>query len=177
MSAGSAAPLVGILMGSKSDWETMAHAAKALDALGIAYEDLSRFTVDDFKTWQITDEAVDHILVGMYPAVESAYVYRAYTFDKEKTIFTKVQFYAKALNNLVKLRLDSDHVLIGKKWWPTTIEIQNYPDGVTTKMKVRWTPNASGPPELLAPASFAAAPPLSWEAPAAPAAAASPAAK
>jgi 5-(carboxyamino)imidazole ribonucleotide mutase len=38
MSAGSAAPLVGILMGSKSDWETMAHAAKALDALGITYE-------------------------------------------------------------------------------------------------------------------------------------------
>ncbi len=30
--------LVGIIMGSKSDWETMAHAAKALDALGIAYE-------------------------------------------------------------------------------------------------------------------------------------------
>ena len=35
--AGSA-PLVGIIMGSKSDWETMANAAKALDALGIAYE-------------------------------------------------------------------------------------------------------------------------------------------
>ena len=29
---------MGIIMGSKSDWETMAHAAKALDALGIAYE-------------------------------------------------------------------------------------------------------------------------------------------
>jgi 5-(carboxyamino)imidazole ribonucleotide mutase len=38
MSAGSAAPLVGIIMGSKSDWETMANAAKALDQLGIAYE-------------------------------------------------------------------------------------------------------------------------------------------
>ena len=38
MSPGPAAPLVGIIMGSKSDWETMAHAAKALDALGIAYE-------------------------------------------------------------------------------------------------------------------------------------------
>src|SRR5712692_7405596 len=35
--AGSA-PLVGIIMGSKSDWETMVNAAKALDALGIAYE-------------------------------------------------------------------------------------------------------------------------------------------
>jgi hypothetical protein len=137
----------------------------AIDALGIAYEDLSRFIVDDFKTWQITDEAVDHILVGMFPAVESAYVYRAYTFDKEKSVPTKVQFYAKALNNLVKLRLDSDHVLIGKKWWPETIDLQNYPDGTKTNLKIHWTPNASAPPELLAAASFAAAPPLSWEAP------------
>ena len=31
-------PLVGIVMGSKSDWETMRHAAETLDALGVAYE-------------------------------------------------------------------------------------------------------------------------------------------
>ena len=31
-------PLVGIIMGSTSDWETMQHAADALDALGVAYE-------------------------------------------------------------------------------------------------------------------------------------------
>jgi 5-(carboxyamino)imidazole ribonucleotide mutase len=29
---------VGIIMGSTSDWETMRHAAEALDALGVAYE-------------------------------------------------------------------------------------------------------------------------------------------
>jgi 5-(carboxyamino)imidazole ribonucleotide mutase len=33
-----AAPVVGIIMGSQSDWETMQHAAGALDRLGIAYE-------------------------------------------------------------------------------------------------------------------------------------------
>lgn len=33
-----AAPLVGIIMGSQSDWETMRHAAETLDALEIAYE-------------------------------------------------------------------------------------------------------------------------------------------
>jgi 5-(carboxyamino)imidazole ribonucleotide mutase len=38
MTPGSSASLVGILMGSKSDWETMANAAKALDALGVPYE-------------------------------------------------------------------------------------------------------------------------------------------
>jgi len=32
------APQVGIIMGSASDWETMRHAADALDALGIAHE-------------------------------------------------------------------------------------------------------------------------------------------
>jgi len=30
--------LVGIIMGSRSDWETMRHAADKLEALGVAYE-------------------------------------------------------------------------------------------------------------------------------------------
>ena len=32
------APLVGIIMGSTSDWDTMRHAAETLDALGVAHE-------------------------------------------------------------------------------------------------------------------------------------------
>lgn len=31
-------PLVGLIMGSKSDWETMAHAAETLEALGVSFE-------------------------------------------------------------------------------------------------------------------------------------------
>ena len=31
-------PIVGIIMGSNSDWETMRHAAETLDALGVAHE-------------------------------------------------------------------------------------------------------------------------------------------
>ena len=31
-------PLIGILMGSMSDWETMRHAAETLDALGVPHE-------------------------------------------------------------------------------------------------------------------------------------------
>lgn len=33
-----AAPTVGIIMGSKSDWETMRHAAETLDQLGVPHE-------------------------------------------------------------------------------------------------------------------------------------------
>ena len=32
------APLVGLIMGSKSDWETLKAAAEQLDALGVAFE-------------------------------------------------------------------------------------------------------------------------------------------
>lgn len=31
-------PLVGVIMGSRSDWETMIHAAQTLEALGISHE-------------------------------------------------------------------------------------------------------------------------------------------
>jgi 5-(carboxyamino)imidazole ribonucleotide mutase len=35
---GNGKPLVGIIMGSTSDWETMEHAAKTLEELGVAFE-------------------------------------------------------------------------------------------------------------------------------------------
>ena len=38
MAATEAAPLVGIVMGSRSDWETMQHAAARLEALGVPHE-------------------------------------------------------------------------------------------------------------------------------------------
>jgi len=34
----SSSPQVGIIMGSQSDWETMEHAAKALEELGVPFE-------------------------------------------------------------------------------------------------------------------------------------------
>ena len=34
----STAPLVGVVMGSRSDWETMQHAVEKLHALGVPHE-------------------------------------------------------------------------------------------------------------------------------------------
>ena len=38
MTKPSVNPLVGIVMGSRSDWETMRHAAEVLEKLGVAHE-------------------------------------------------------------------------------------------------------------------------------------------
>jgi hypothetical protein len=133
--------------------------------LGISYEDLSRFVVDDFKLWQIADDTGETVLAGGHPQVESSYVYRAYTFDEARTLPLKVKFYQKTLNNLVKLRTDADHVLVGKKWFPQTIEIQNFPESSKVKLSIKWAQAATVPPELLAPESFASAAPVAWAAP------------
>jgi hypothetical protein len=142
--------------------------------LGVSYEDLSRFIVDDFKLWQIADDNGDVVLAGGHPQVESAYVYRAYTFDKTRTIPLKVQYYAKTLNNLVKLRTDSDHVLVGKKWFPGKIEVQNFVDNSKATFTIHWSQAASAPPELFTTESFAGAAPVPWSSPAAPVATATP---
>ncbi len=38
MTPNQSAPLVGIVMGSRSDWETMQHAAQKLETLGVPFE-------------------------------------------------------------------------------------------------------------------------------------------
>ena len=38
MPRGKRAPLVGVIMGSDSDWEIMQHAVAQLDAFGVPYE-------------------------------------------------------------------------------------------------------------------------------------------
>ena len=38
MSVNPGSPLVGVVMGSRSDWDTMQHAVQKLEALGVAHE-------------------------------------------------------------------------------------------------------------------------------------------
>ena len=38
MSTPMASPLVGVIMGSRSDWDTMRHTVETLDALGVPHE-------------------------------------------------------------------------------------------------------------------------------------------
>lgn len=54
------APIVGVIMGSKSDWETMRHCCETLEALGIAFESevVSAHRTPD-KMFQYAETAVD----------------------------------------------------------------------------------------------------------------------
>jgi 5-(carboxyamino)imidazole ribonucleotide mutase len=56
----AASPLVGLIMGSRSDWETMRHAAETLDGLGLPYEVRvvsAHRTPDLMREYSLTAEA------------------------------------------------------------------------------------------------------------------------
>ena len=50
-------PLVGVIMGSRSDWETMQHACDTLDELGVPYE---RRVVSAHRTPDLMFEYADN---------------------------------------------------------------------------------------------------------------------
>ena len=56
--------------------------------------------------------------------------------------------------------------LVGKKWFPGTIEIQNFPENSKAKLSINWSQAATAPPELLAPESFPGTSPVPWTSPA-----------
>lgn len=101
--------------------------------------DLGRFVPDQFKEPRILDENLDEIQVGVYPILERPYIYRVYTIDKKRNIAVKIQYFAGQLNNLVKVRLDSGHVLVYGKWLPGTISIKDFSQASETTLTLAWS--------------------------------------
>jgi len=79
-----ATPLVGVIMGSRSDWETMRHAVETLDELGIANEVLvasAHRTPERVNEWASTAEGrgLEVIIAGAGGAAHLAGVVAAQT--------------------------------------------------------------------------------------------------
>lgn len=80
----SPSPLVAIIMGSSSDWETMKHAAQMLERFGVAYE---RHLLSAHRTPVLTAEfataaegrGIEVIIAGAGGAAHLAGVVAAYT--------------------------------------------------------------------------------------------------
>ena len=78
------APLVGVIMGSRSDWETMRHAVDTLDSLGIESEALAlsaHRTPGEVAEWASTAEGrgVEVIIAAAGGAAHLAGVVAAHT--------------------------------------------------------------------------------------------------
>lgn len=127
-------------------------------------EDLQPFTVARFKTPRIVDQTPQSVQVAMFPQ-QSQYSLVVITFDREKKVPLKTMYYRETLNNLVKMRRDSDHVLVGQRWLPTRITMENFAMRNTATLELQWTQAPNVVPELFQPAFLGRPSNLTWPAP------------
>jgi len=97
-------PLIGIIMGSQSDWSTMAHAAETLDELGVAYETrvVSAHRTPDLL-YQYAETAADRGLKAIIAGAGGAAHLPGMTAAKTRLPVLGVPVQSRALNGLDSL--------------------------------------------------------------------------
>ena len=147
----------------------MGRAAKAerfpldasLDDSDFTREDLEPFRGSHYKDARISDDSATELMVTFFPA-NSQYSLVVITFDRQKKVPLKIQYYRDTVNNLVKMQRLSDYVLVGDKWSPATISMETFKLRTHTAMKLRWTPQPNLPADLFNPASLTRASLALW---------------
>ena len=96
--------LVGIIMGSQSDWETMKHAAATLDTLGVAYETrvVSAQRTPD-RMFEYAEQAVDRGLMVIIAGAGGAAHLPGMVAAKTLVPVLGVPVRSKALNGMDSL--------------------------------------------------------------------------
>ena len=95
---------VGIIMGSRSDWETMRHASETLDALGIAYETrvVSAHRTPDLL-YEYAESAVERGIKVIIAGAGGAAHLPGMTAAKTRVPVLGVPVQSKALNGMDSL--------------------------------------------------------------------------
>ncbi len=132
-----------------------------------AREDLEPFRTARYKDARISDETQSEVTVTLFPAA-SQYSLLVITFDREKRVPVKTLYYRDTLNNLVKMRRDEGHVLVGRKWMPGSMTMETFRLRTQTVFKLRWSQNPTFPPELFDPVFLPRPSGLVWPAAAPP---------
>jgi 5-(carboxyamino)imidazole ribonucleotide mutase len=99
-----ARPLIGIIMGSRSDWETMRHAAETLAMLGVAHETrvVSAHRTPD-RLYDYAKSAVDRGLVAIIAGAGGAAHLPGMTAAMTRVPVLGVPVESKALSGLDSL--------------------------------------------------------------------------
>ena len=100
----SEAPVVGIIMGSRSDWETMRHAAETLEQLGVPFEKevVSAHRTPD-KLFDYAETAADRGIAVIIAGAGGAAHLPGMTAAKTRLPVLGVPVQSKALNGLDSL--------------------------------------------------------------------------
>lgn len=124
-------------------------------------EDLEPFQLSHYTQPRIADDSATELTVMLVPKA-SQYSLEVITFDREKKVPLKTLYYRDTLSNLVKMGRDSDYVLIGRKWMPTTISMETFKLRTRAAFTLHWGERGNVPSDLFDPASLPRASASLW---------------
>jgi len=124
-------------------------------------EDLLPFSPARFGSPTIVDRNGGEVTVSLDPLEPSQYSLEVITFDRERRAPVRVMVYKETLNNLLKMRRDTDLVQVGGRWRPTTVTIENFPLRSSSTLSLRWS-ETPDQPALFDPKTWSQPSPLTF---------------
>ena len=112
------------------------------------------YWADDYQTAFISDDNRLEKTVTVYAKEEVPYILFVITFDKEKLVPLISKYYQGEMNNLVRIRKDSDHVMVGSRPRPQKIVITDYTERTESTFLISWKTLESAPADLFNETSF-----------------------
>jgi len=112
------------------------------------------FWETDYSTAFISDSSRLAKTITLYAPDEVPYILFVITFDKARLVPLATKYYKDEMNNLVRLRSDSDHVMVGSRPRPQKIEITDYDENRTTTLALSWRTLDQVPAGVTSDASF-----------------------
>jgi hypothetical protein len=132
-------------------------ADDVLGDIGLRATDLFPAWAQDYSTSFISDETAREKTVTIYGSDQIPYSLFVVTFDKERLVPTMLKYYRDRLNNLVRLRQDADHEMVGARPRPRKITVTDYVENTTYSFELEWKELASAPAALFDEIGFASA--------------------
>jgi hypothetical protein len=125
--------------------------------IGLRAMDFFPAWATDYSTAFISDESKMEKTVTIYGKERSPYSLFVVTFDKERLVPLITKYYRERFNNLVRLRKDGDHVLVGARPRPQKISVTDYVENSTVEYEIDWSEVDAVPADLFDDAKFATA--------------------
>jgi hypothetical protein len=125
-----------------------------LGGLDVRPMEFFAYWAGDYQTAFISDDNRLEKTVTVYAKEGVPYILFVVTFDKEKLVPLISKYYQGEMNNLVRIRKDSDHVMVGSRPRPQKIVITDYVERTESTFLISWKTLESAPADLFSETSF-----------------------
>ena len=108
----------------------------------------------EIETAFISDSSRSEKTITLYTPDGVPYILFVVTFDKTQLVPVSMKYYRDEMSNLVRIRNDAGHKMVGSRPRPSSVEITDYSGNTSTKIELEWSTLDRVPESLLDESTF-----------------------